>query len=266
LLELDKGRRDAMKFSDEIVMAYVDGEIDAAQRAAVEQALSSDPQLAERIAHQRRLRTRLTTAFAGVLEEPVPERLTDRAQHAPVGGTVLAGSPRWLGAARRRTQQWSWPEWGALAATLIAGVLISRAWLTAPSPLLVSMGAEGFAMARGELAVRLSQSAGGTRDRASGVEVGLSYLAKSGSYCRTFAVPSIPVRESSTAMAGIACRAGAQWRIQALLPTAGEARSDYRQAGSALPPALLSIIESDSAADPLDAEEEAAVRARGWQR
>src|SRR5687768_2725782 len=98
-----------MKFSEETLMAYLDGEADTAQCAAIEQALAQDPQLAERIARERHLRHQLAAAFGGVIDEPVPARLTERAHNAPAGGIVLAGSPRWLGAARRRTQQWSWP-------------------------------------------------------------------------------------------------------------------------------------------------------------
>src|SRR5437868_11250398 len=118
-----------MQFTDETLMAYVDGEADAALRETIERALQLDPQLAERIARERRLRHRLQAAFSGMLEEPVPLRLTEHARTAPSGGAVLAGSPRWLEAARRRTQQWSWLEWTALAASLCIGVLASRDWL-----------------------------------------------------------------------------------------------------------------------------------------
>jgi len=254
-------------FSDETLMAYVDGEVDATQRAAIEQTLPLDPQLAERIAQQRRLRTRLAAAFGGVLEEPVPARLSERALTAPSGdatsgGEVLAGSPRWFGAARQRTQRWSWPEWSALAAALLVGVLLDRVWPSAPGAPLASVA--GQVLARGELAANLSQARGGSTDPRSKIEVGMSYLAKSGKYCRTFSLPG--AKPAAASMAGIACRDGADWRVQALLQTAGDANPEYRQAGSALPAALVEVIETDSAAEPLDAEAEAAVRARGWRR
>jgi hypothetical protein len=252
-----------MKFSEETLMAYVDGEADAAQRAAIEQALAQDPQLAERIARERRLRSQLAAAFGGVIDEPVPARLTERAHNAPAGGKILAGSPRWLGAVRHRTQLWSWPEWGALAASLLIGVLISRPWLSAPGTPGVQLATvDGKVLAQGALASNLSVSSGGSVDPRSQISLGVSYLAKSGNYCRTFGLPG------SNPMAGIACREGAQWRVQALLPTSREGTSSepqYRQAGSPLPPAVLEIVEAESTAE-LDAEEETAVRARGWQR
>ena len=64
-----------MSFSDEIVMAYVDGELGDATRAALELAMATDPDLAQRVARHRELRTRVQGAFDPVLAEPVPERL-----------------------------------------------------------------------------------------------------------------------------------------------------------------------------------------------
>lgn len=252
-----------MNFSDETLMAYVDGEADAAQRAAIDQAAQQDPQLAARIARERRLRTQLAAAFGGAIDEPVPARLTERAHNAPAGAAVLAGSPGWFEAARRRAQQWSWPEWGALAASLLLGVLISRPWLGEGTSAHVQLATvDGQVLARGELAASLSGSSGGTIDAQSGISLGLSYLAKSGNYCRTFGLPG------GNPTAGIACREGTLWHVRALLPARNETgaqQPQYRQAASALPPAVLAIVAAESAA-ALDAEEEAAARARGWQR
>ncbi|MFN3843995.1 MAG: zf-HC2 domain-containing protein, partial [Rehaibacterium terrae] len=63
-----------MRISDERLMAYVDGELDAAQAAQVEAAIAADPALAAAVARQRRLRERLRAAFDPVLDQPVPER------------------------------------------------------------------------------------------------------------------------------------------------------------------------------------------------
>jgi hypothetical protein len=142
-------------------------------------------------------------------------------------------------------------------------VLISRPWRSDPgTPDAQLATVDGKVLAQGELASNLSVNSGGSVDPRSNISLGISYLAKSGSYCRTFGLPG------SNPMAGIACREGAQWRVQALLPTSREGESkepQYRQAGSPLPPAVLEILEAESTAE-LDVEQEAAVRARGWQR
>ena len=73
-----------MTISDEQVMAYVDGELDAQTRNEVERAMESDPEVARRVARQRALRNKLRAAFNNVLNEPVPDRLVSAARTAPV--------------------------------------------------------------------------------------------------------------------------------------------------------------------------------------
>src|SRR5256885_438663 len=48
-----------MNFSDETLMTYADGELDAASRAVLEAAMAADPQLAQRVARHRALREHL---------------------------------------------------------------------------------------------------------------------------------------------------------------------------------------------------------------
>src|ERR1700757_2691877 len=117
-----------MTFSDETLNAYVDGELDAATRAALEAALATDPQLAPRIARQRALRGQVRAASAPVLAEPVPERLLASVRGAPArAGNVVAFQAR-------PRPRWSWPQWGAMAASLIVGVLLGPLLLRPSAP------------------------------------------------------------------------------------------------------------------------------------
>jgi hypothetical protein len=246
-----------MNFSDETLMAYVDGEADAEARAAIETALVRDPQLLQRIEQQRMLKSQLTAAFSAVLSEPIPQQLTERARTAPAGAPVLGADRNWLAAAGRRTQRWSWPEWGALAASLCIGILFTRAWESSPVAPLTTVA--GRVLAQGDLATDLATLSGGTTNPDSNITVGMSYLARSGHYCRTFTLPA------SAPLAGVACHEGAQWRVQALIQTTAPSQpAQYRMAETAVPPMLLGLIESDIAGDPLDAQAEAAARARSW--
>src|SRR5205823_341693 len=109
----------AMNFSDETVMAYADGELDAASRAALEAAMATDPQLAQRVARHRALRERLRAALRPVLDEPLPERLLEGVRGAPAprhAANVVALK-------RKAAPRWSWPQLGAIAASLIGGAL-----------------------------------------------------------------------------------------------------------------------------------------------
>jgi hypothetical protein len=231
-----------MTYSDDTLMAYADGELDPAERAAIEQAMRTDPDVAAAVARHRALRADVADAFAGILDEPVPARL-----RPPAPAPVVS-----LEAAREKRRRWSWLEWGALAATLVVGVLAGK---------MVGGGASDISgngsqvVAQGELASALDRQVGGGKADGA-VKVGVSFAARDGHYCRGFVMG---------ASAGLACREGGQWKIPVLAETAPEATAGYRQAGSALPAAVLDAIDARIADKPLDAAGEEAARARNWQ-
>jgi hypothetical protein len=236
-----------MRFSDETLMAYADGELDPQERAAIEEAMRDDPAIANAVANHRALRADVAAAFAGILDEPVPARLQPQVP-APVLSLDAARAERAVAKARRT---WSWPEWGALAAMLVVGVLAGKA-LPGGAPAIA--GNAGQVVAQGELASALDRQVGG--QGGGKVKVGVSFAARDGDYCRTFVMGT---------SAGLACRAGGQWKIPVLSETAPEAGGGYRQAGSALPAAVLDAVDERIAGKPLDAAGEEAARARGWQ-
>jgi hypothetical protein len=230
-----------MTYSDDTLMAYADGELDPAERAAIEQAMRTDPAIAAAVERHRALRADVAAAFAGILDEPVPARL-----QPPAPTNVVS-----LEAVREKRRRWSWPEWGALAATLVVGVLAGR-MVPGGAPAIAGNGNQ--VVARGELASALDRQVGGKGNGA--VQVGVSFAARDGAYCRSFVMG---------ASAGLACRAGGQWRIPVLAEAEQAAAGGYRQAGSALPPAVLDAIDARIAGKPLDAAGEAAARERGWR-
>ena len=122
-----------MTISDEQVMAYVDGELDAQTRNEVERAMESDPEVARRVARQRALRNKLRAAFNDVLNEPVPDRLVSAARNAPVVSASEHRNVADLAEVRDRkaglghaARRWSWPEWSAIAASLVLGAFIAQ--------------------------------------------------------------------------------------------------------------------------------------------
>jgi hypothetical protein len=247
-----------MQFSDEILMAYADGEVDADTRRQIEAAMALDPTLAERVAKHRALRADLGTAFGGVLDEPVPSRLLDAANSSPA--TKRSATVTDLSAARaaksgdKKSRSWSWPEWTAIAASLLIGVLAGRSALQ-PAQSEMFATTSGGIVATGELSAALSDQLSGTAKDAN-VQIGLSFRAKGGNYCRSFA--------AGTA-AGFACREDAQWRVRALNEVSAHATGgEYRMAGSDLPPAILSAIDDVMEGEALDQEQEQAARERGW--
>lgn len=242
-----------MNLSDDVLMAYADGELDAPLRAQVEEAMRSDPQVAAAVERHRALRADVFAAFAGVLDEPVPARLQPRESAPPVRIDVLAAA-----GARPLPARWSWPQWGAMAASLAVGVLAGAlGWRATHAGADASpFGRQGDALvAQGPLATALSQQlAAAPAAGDGGVRLGVSFRAVDGHYCRSFTLG---------ATAGLACRTGEAWRIPVLAE--GEAQQGaYRQAGSALPAAVLDAIDQRIAGHALDAEAERAARAGGW--
>jgi hypothetical protein len=232
-----------MTYSDDTLMAYADGELDPAERAAIEQAMRADPAIAAAVARHRALRADVAAAFAGILDEPVPARL-----QPPAPTNVVS-----LEAAREKRRRWSWPEWGALAATLVVGVLAGKMVGGGGASDIAGDGSQ--VVAQGELASALDRQVGGGKADGA-VKVGVTFAARDGHYCRGFVMG---------ASAGLACREGGQWKIPVLAETAPEAAGGYRQAGSALPAAVLDAIDARIADKPLDAAGEEAARARNWR-
>ena len=64
-----------MKFPPETLMAYADGELDVETRRAIEAEMAVDPEVAQEVERHRAMRAEVGGAFAGVLDEPVPDRL-----------------------------------------------------------------------------------------------------------------------------------------------------------------------------------------------
>lgn len=247
-----------MRFSDETLMAFADGELDEPTRSAVERAMRTDPALAAKVRQHIALRKDVFRAFARTLDEPVPPRLKQVGQSAKV---VQLDSVR---AARKSVvevpRRWSWPEWGAIAATLVVGVLAGSFGLNSlrgETQLASSVGSNGTLVARGALDGALTRQLASAQPAGTAVKIGVSFVSRDGLYCRSF---------TTGAAAGLACRSGGEWKIPVLAESGGAGEGAYRQAGSAMPRAVLEAIDARAAGTSLDAAGEQAAAQRGWAR
>ena len=251
-----------MRFTEEIIMAYADGELDDSTRFEVELAMRQDPALAEKIRQHQLLRSNVFAAFAGTLSEELPQRL----HVATRGGNVIhLDNVRQLRTPlppppAPRKQGWSWPEWGALAAMLVVGVLaggLGSQGLGSGAQLAVFDADSGTVKAEGKLAQALSAQLASAAPANAHVKLGVSFVAKDGNYCRSFMLPK---------MAGLACRSGDAWHIPVMASAAAGSPGAYRQASSAMPAAVLDAIDERIAGKALDANAERAAATQGWQR
>ncbi|MCK9684550.1 anti-sigma factor family protein [Scleromatobacter humisilvae] len=254
-----------------LAMAYVDGELPTGEHAAFEQRLAHEPALAGAVGRERALRARLQSAYAPALDEPVPAALLDLlavSEPAPVAANDTL--PTAINDAHRATlphaRRWAWPQFAAMAACLVLGVLFGTR-VFAPHPasggdqLALNVAADGAITAQGALRDALEQDVAGTvLDPNAKVGVGLTFRDHAKDYCRTFTLDS--------ASSGIACKQRDGW-VVAHLEHATNAREGeagaYRTAASPLSPALLQAIDAMRDGDTLDATAEAAAKAKGWK-
>lgn len=244
-----------MNFSDETVMAYVDGELDREARSALEAAMATDANLARRVASCRALTQRLRGAFDPVMREPVPEALIAAASKAPPAGATVTSidAARSTGPQRPR-KTWSWPEYGSLAASVALGLIIGHFVPWARAPLAVD---HNQMVARGELAAALADQLASEQPRSAPVHIGVSFRSKAGNYCRTFAL------QGDEKLAGLACHEGGDWRVEVLARAAGTASGGVEQAG--MPESIGRAVDGSIAGEPFDSAAEAAARARRWR-
>ena len=244
-----------MNWTDETLMAFVDGELDAVQHADLERALTGDSALQARVAALQTQRRRVSAAFATVLDEPMPDRLAILLANAPASPSAAVVN---LGAARAaRTQRRTmpgWAQWGGMAASVVLGVLIGVqfAGRGGDAPLGVR---DGRLVAGGAIhqALSLQLASAGSMP----VAVQLSFVDRDGAYCRTF---------STMSMAGLACRRDGQWAVQTLAATSVTADGAMRQAATSLPREVLDAVDQRIAGEALDATRERQARDQGWRR
>lgn len=249
-----------MNYDDETLMAYADGELDAALSEQISAAIAGDPALARRVERHRALRAEVAGAYSTVLEHTVPERLL-AAANGPAAPRLGGDSPRAevlqfpaARAASSEARSWGAREWMALAASLVLGMLLSWQFLS-PSERSMVVASNGALVARGALARALDSQLASTQRAEDPVQIGLTFRGHDGNYCRSFML-------TRAATAGLACRAAGEWQIP-VTASAGVTEGGVRQAASP-PPAVLSAIDSRIAGDALDAAGEENARLGGW--
>ena len=236
------------------IHAYVDGALDSETAARIEADSRSDAALAARIAQQRELSTRLRAEYDPVLEEAVPQRFRD-----VLAGPNQSAAITPIGAARKAAPRpsWSLREWGALAAALVFGALLGP-FIFRDSTDLPIANKGGRLLAAGYLDAALSTQVAGATTEGTLARIDLSFRATGGEYCRVFALRA--------GMGGVACRRDGRWTVE-IMDAGGTSSSEtggFRQASSALSPAILSAMTTLGASQALTPDEERQRLGSGW--
>src|SRR5260221_7518690 len=168
-----------MPLTDERLIAYVDGELDAAGRAEVEAAVGADPDVAARLKAHQGLRERLFGTYAGTLDEPIPHAWTELLRAASPDATVDLARER----ARRRPAP-GWTAWAGMAACLAAGLFLGRVVLPV-SPQGLIAGSDAAMVAQGPLDRALTDQLASAQGEGP-IRIGLSFRSRDNHLCRTF--------------------------------------------------------------------------------
>lgn len=227
-----------MRIDDERLLAYLDGELPPEEAASVAAAIAEDSGLAARLEQHRRLRAVLHAHFDPLLEAPMPANIL--AMVRP-GENVVPLKPR---------RSHALPRWGALAATLVAGIIGGTMLRpTGGEPVRVD---DGRLIASAAIAHALDTQLAAAAD--APVRIGLTFRDRQGAWCRSF---------TATAASGIGCRRDGKWQIEGLFPGAALTGGSYRMASSG-DPRLMALADSLIAGAPVDARAERNARDKGW--
>ena len=229
---------------DEDFFSWLDGELggEAADRVAARVAAS--PELTSRAEQHRKLAAGLRHSFDPVMDAAASPPRFGQAKVVDIGAR----------GAGHRTSRFAMPQWAAMAATLVLGLVAGtmiggRGGMDSPVAL---EGNKLVASAELDRALDDSLASAPTSD---GPRIGLTFRDASGRICRSF---------NEAAASGLACRDGEHWRIRGLFQGAEGQAGDYRMAAGE-DPRLASLIDETIAGEPFDEGQEKAALDKGWR-
>jgi len=263
-----------MHIDDDILMAYLDGQLPESDYAKVEQALAESEALGERLQALVDSGELARRSFDAVLLEPVPPSLIasiwrapdPRVQRPPTGGAGRPGTPwlwRFFGMAPGRR---SWTALASVVLLVVGGVL---GWqMLQPSEEVRWSLREGQRVEDPSLALALEVSPSGRvlRTASGAVEVLASFERNGGGHCREF---NRSTPRGTRDELGIACRTPeGGWQLEFLLAEERQADggpSTYQTASERQHEAADAFLRKRVNGPALEDREENALIARGWQ-
>lgn len=270
------------EISNEVLMAYADGELEDDMRIQVEAFLAHDPNAQKRLAVFTATGRNLANIFDRPMGEPVPARLiygiVSLSESAGASQIAQQSDAKVVFLQNRRRPSSMVTPTRALAASL-AGLLAvgSSVWLLKhASPDDQSMfgsvlSANGEKIAGDGLASALETvPSAKTAERTITSEVALirptfSFATLTSSYCRQYDI----FRQKLTALTGVACREpNGSWRIEAQMPTVARSSSSdvVSPAGKEDLAPIEAVVDRLISGDVLGPDDEARAISSGWRR
>jgi hypothetical protein len=241
-----------MGITDQLLMAYVDGELSPDLAALILSRMESEPDLLERLERHQRLRSEVSDAYGPVMVEPLPPDLA--ALLVQEGAKVAASTARLAQGFAFQGFGKLWPMCAAVAAAAVIGVGLSEA-LHRNDPVALS---RGWIVASGPLARSLEHNLAADAS-GSGARIVASFEDRSGRYCRVF-------QARGGHEDGVACKNDGRWQVVALANAVGsEPPGGSRLASSALAAPVATAMNQFQASSVLTPEQERQARTQQWR-
>lgn len=256
-----------MTLSDDVLSAYIDGELSVDETARVERALEGDAQARARLAAFKRVQALVGEADRLSRVGDAPAHVVAAIRAAPIGERRgwfegLAASCESLFALPR-------PALAGFAVLMLAvGIVAFGAGRMVSNPADGALlSAANDASAGSPLGLALERvSMGGGVDTARGhITLIATFRDREGRYCREYDYGA--AAPGTASVTGIACRTGAGlWRVEVAVLTANDAvATGYVPASDEAHRAIDALVRDRADGAPLDAAGEAQAMARGWE-
>ncbi|MFU7528539.1 hypothetical protein [Qipengyuania sp. ASV99] len=272
-------------YSDAQLAAFLNGTLDDAEAAQIEQAINNDPVLAKRaetlaLADDGSADTAhlVRDAFAPVLGADVPDHLTaivGGPQSAEIVDFAASRAQRHAsfaandGGADSPRAAWHWPQFAAMAASLVVGVMIGGPLLTggdgsgsgSGDGAMVLASADGVNAAPA-IAAMLDTAPSGQAVDLGGLgqgEVVLTFRNLDGQLCRQFMLEGAGGTNDAVACAH---NSGDGWQVEAMGRRA-EPIGEMRLAGGDAAVGVVAAVDEMIDSDPIvGSDEQAALERR----
>jgi hypothetical protein len=251
-----------LDITDELLVAYVDDELDTAQRAMVRSVLDNNPALCRRADEMRLARDLLREAFPLRPDASIPVSIDAAANRLAEACARQSSRPRLAFLFQNRRKY-------AVAAGVVLCVAVAASYLarrvgSEPSrrPVTALTLIAPDTPLHGVLESSPSAEVINVPAEDAAMRAVLTFRTKDGRFCREFEILA-----GSGGSTGIACREHGEWRAEVLLSAAAAPSNSnyYTPAGQSDEPAVAEVVERLIQGDPLGTEEEARVLASGWQ-
>lgn len=238
----------------EQIMAYHDKELDQEQSARVEKMLLENSEAREFIAQLQHSDEFLRDGLGDVLEQPVPQRLTDAARgksaESPAGKKILA-FPR-----RRPFSHWAYATAASVALAVLAGTyMLAGNPGPAQTDVLAKAVNEGLEATTSGDIYRVS-------DKPVQVMPMATFATRTAGICRQYAA-----QFEGEQSVGLACRQqGSQWQIRVQQTVSPGGQPQLYAPASGGEGQIAGEIEALGGGNPLGIEEEQTLISNEWQQ